>query len=408
MDIAFLVSSFPKISETFVTNQITALLDAGHNVQIFAFNRPNEKEPHKAVREYDLLNRTHYMTEPVDYVDGLRILLTVAPLLCTRTDITLRQVLDVLRNGTKAPRQYAVFHELLQADRFDVYHAHFGQVGEAARPAINAINSPFAVSFYGHDISEVVNRDPDAYYRLFQSADAVFALSNEMQDRLCDVGCPGWKVHKQPLMVDVDEYPFRERIPPIDGPLEILTVARLVEKKGICYAVKALGRVNTDRDIRFRIIGDGPQRESIKESVSAHGLEENVEFLGFRDHEEVKEWLYRSHLLVLPSVTAEDGNREGTPTILLEGQAAGLPVVSTRHAGIPEIVSDGRSGLLVPERDVVSLTEALQTLLDHPERWVEMGKAGRRFVEDRHSPAALVENLERVYKEISEGYRSGQ
>lgn len=403
MNIAFLISSFPKISETFVTNQITALLDAGHDIEIFAFKKPNEDELHEAVREYDLLDRTHYITNPKTYVDGLRILSTLAPRLCTHEETMLSHVLGILRNGTKAPRQYVVFHELVQADRFDIYHAHFGPVGEAIRPAVEALEAPLTVSFYGHDISEVIDRNPNAYDQLFRSANAVLALSNEMQDRLRNAGCPDAKIHKQPLMIDVNEYPFRKRTLPIDKPIEILTVARLVEKKGIRYAVKALGRLETDQEIRFRIIGDGPQSENIKKTAAALGLDENVKILGFRDHEEVKEWLNRSHLFILPSVTAENGDREGTPTILLEAQAAGLPVVSTQHAGIPEIVSDGESGLLVPERDVKSLADALQTLLSQPERWPEMGKAGRRFVKEQHTPSTLVEDLEEVYAGISAG-----
>jgi len=121
-----------------------------------------------------------------------------------------------------------------------------------------------------------------------------------MEDALRNAGCPDRKIHKQPLIVDVNEYPFRECTPPIDDPIEILSVARLVEKKGVRYAVEALGKLDTDREFRFRIIGDGPQRERIEEAVAALGLEENVEFLGFRDHEEVKEWLFRSDLFVLP------------------------------------------------------------------------------------------------------------
>jgi len=402
MNIAFLVSSFPKISETFIVNQITELLDAGHNVQIFAFNQPDEAEQHKIVREYDLLSRTHYLPSPETYIDGTRTLLKMMPELCIRGDVGLSQVLSVLRNGTKAPRQYGVFQELLRAERFDVYHAHFGPVGEAARPAVEAIGAPLVVSFYGHDISEIVNRNPNIYDRLFESSASVLALSNEMRNRLSEIGCPEEIIKKQPLLIDVSEYPFRERSTPIDEPVEVLTVARLVEKKGIRYAVEALAKVDVDREIQLRIIGDGPEREAVENTISRLDMEDNVDFLGFRDHENVKKWLHQSDLFVLPSVTATDGDQEGTPTVLLEAQASGLPVISTQHAGIPEIVSDGETGYLVPERDVPALSSAFETLLEQPEQWVEMGRAGRKLVEERHAPETHVRSLEAVYRDVSE------
>ena len=402
MDIAFLVNNFPKISETFVTNQITALLDNGHDVEIFAFNRPQEGDPQRAIQEYDLLSRTHYMSSPETYIDGLQILSTVFPRLCFREDFPLQHVLGVLQNGKKAPRQFEVLENLLQAKRFDVYHAHFGPIGEAIRPAVESLDAPFVVSFYGQDISEYTKANPNAYDKVFERSDAVLSLSEEMRERLHDAGCPSRKINKQPVMVDTNEYPFRERGSPTDGPVELLTVARLVEKKGIQYAVEALAELEISRDFRFRIIGDGPQREIIENTVSTHGLEEQVDFLGYREHEEVKDWLNQSDIFVLPSVTAANGDREGTPTILLEAQAAGLPVVSTRHAGIPEIVDDGKTGYLVPERDVSLLAEALSSLIEQPEKWGVMGKAGRNLVKNRHDPETLVDSLETVYRDVLE------
>ena len=99
-------------------------------------------------------------------------------------------------------------------------------------------------------------------------------------------------------------------------------------------------------------------------------------------------------------MTAKDGDEEGTPTVLLEAQAVGLPVISTAHSGIPEIVEDGRSGFLVPERDAAALAERIGQLLEHPETWAEMGRAGRTTVEARHDTDRLSERLERIYESV--------
>jgi colanic acid/amylovoran biosynthesis glycosyltransferase len=112
-----------------------------------------------------------------------------------------------------------------------------------------------------------------------------------------------------------------------------------------------------------------------------------------------------AHLFVLPSVTASDGDEEGTPTVLLEAAFARLPVVATRHAGIPEIVRDGETGILVAERDAVALADAIRELLRSRERWQAMGDAGRRLVERSHTVPRVVERLDAMYRELVGGHR---
>jgi colanic acid/amylovoran biosynthesis glycosyltransferase len=127
---------------------------------------------------------------------------------------------------------------------------------------------------------------------------------------------------------------------------------------------------------------------------------DRIEILGWQSQEEVSQLMTDTHVFLLPSVTAEDGNKEGTPTVLLEAQSAGLPVVSTTHAGIPEIVSDGEAGYLVPERDVLSLVDALERLLGQPEQWSEMGRAGREYIETHHSIESVTDELVAVYQRV--------
>jgi colanic acid/amylovoran biosynthesis glycosyltransferase len=180
--------------------------------------------------------------------------------------------------------------------------------------------------------------------------------------------------------------------------VQILSVARFTEKKGLQYAIEAISKLDMDRELQYVVAGDGDRREMLEEQIAELNVEGQVELLGWQSQEEVSQLMSETHLFLLPSVTASDGNKEGTPTVLLEAQATGLPVVSTTHAGIPEIVADGDAGLLVPERDADALADALSELIQSPDRWPEMGRAGREYVATTHSIPAVIERLIEVYE----------
>jgi colanic acid/amylovoran biosynthesis glycosyltransferase len=286
---------------------------------------------------------------------------------------------------------------------FDAFHAHFGPTGDwwdfltTSRLLDAEPDQPFVVSFYGHDASRMLREDPDRYHRLFERADTVTVLSEDMKGILEEAGCPPGKLRIQPLSVDTDFFDYQPRPDPGDGPVEVVTVARLVEKKGFRYALEALAEVGEDVDVRYRVAGDGPLREDLERRARELGVDDVVTFLGWQQQEEVRDLLEEAHVFLLPSVTSEDGDQEGTPTVLLEAQAQGVPVVTTRHAGIPEVVDEDGSALLVPPRDVGALAEALWEVVTSPDRWDEMGKRGRRYVEERHSIPAAARRLEDIY-----------
>lgn len=139
-------------------------------------------------------------------------------------------------------------------------------------------------------------------------------------------------------------------------------------------------------------------KKKLKSLVERLELKNKVEFLGYVADERLYELYSNSHIFLLPSVTSEKGDREGQGLVIQEAQASGLPVVSTLHNGIPEGVRKGESALLVPERDVDALAEKLEYLIENPERWIEMGRAGRRFVEKKYDIKKLNDKLEEIYQ----------
>lgn len=400
MRLAQLVSGFPKRSQTFILNQLSGLIDAGHGVRVFARRRPQESVDHDIVDEYGLHERTTYTPAPESYPDGLR-LLGRAGVGLLREGYGLGRVLSQFRHGKHAPERLAKIRAFRnQTGFFDICHAHFGPIGARFRGTQRHLDSPLVVSFYGSDASSTPRENPGLYDGLFEETAAVTCLSEDMRGDLVDLGCPPEKLQKVPLCVDTEKFACQPPALAEGEPVQILSVARFVEKKGLEYAIRAVVNAETDREIRYAIAGDGPRRERLNALVAEQDTHGRVDLLGWQSQEEISALLADSHLFVLPSVTAADGDKEGTPTVLLEAQSAGLPVLSTTHAGIPEIVADGESGLLVPERDADALADALEELLARPERWTEMGQRGHDAVRESHSIEAVTERLTAVYESV--------
>lgn len=431
--IAFLLGSFPVVSETFILRQITGLLDLGHDVRIFANARPEESVPiHPEVAKYNLLSRTTYVHGPADSViwelpvwplggqtwspgatssiaNWRRVaaaLPTLARCLCHAPGLT-RQLLNPYEYRYQAASWSGIYRLgtlCRQSEGFDVLHAHFGPVGNSFRFARTLWRAPLVVSFHGYDVSTIPKTSGAVVYRrLFAEADAVTGNSNFMRAKLQELGCPTQKVHKLPYGINVSGFPFREREREGGGRLRVLTIARLTEKKGIEFAIRAVAKVRQIHpEVALDVIGDGPLGSQLRTLIEELGQSEAVTLHGAKNGDAVREMLGQAHIFMLPSVTASDGDQEGTPVSVLEAQAAGLPVISTRHAGIPEIVLSGQSGFLVTERDFAALADRLTYLIEHPERWLEMGRQGRAFVEAHFTDQHCTRVLLQIYDEVLE------
>ena len=213
------------------------------------------------------------------------------------------------------------------------------------------------------------------------------------------LGCEEKQISVIPVGLHVCEFPFRLRTQNPSNPIRILTVGRLVEKKGHLYSIQAIARlIRKGCSIRYTIAGDGPQMADLRQCVVSQGIEQYVTFCGEQTQDKIINLYDRSDIFVLSSVTASSGDKEGQGLVLQEAQACGLPVVSTLHNGIPEGVIDGKTGYLVPEKDIEALTMAIEKLIAEPDRWAEMGRAGREYVNSRYEMKTLINQLTRLYK----------
>ncbi|MHC4951168.1 MAG: glycosyltransferase, partial [Planctomycetota bacterium] len=252
-----------------------------------------------------------------------------------------------------------------------------------------------------HDVNQLPLQKPKNYYdELFKYCDSFIANTEFTKRQTVNLGCDSDKIAVIPVSLHVKDFPFKPRVLCENETVQILTVGRLVEKKGYQFSIGAVAQLIKDGfNIHYTIAGGGPLLNDLEKMVHDFGIENHVTFSGEVTQEDVVQLYNRSHLFVLSSVTAKSGDKEGQALVNQEAQACGLPVVSTLHNGIPDGVLDGQSGLLVPEKDVTALTEAVKKLLGSPSLWPEMGRKGRQFVENKYDTNMITSQLICLYND---------
>jgi len=390
MKIAFIVNIFPSLSEAFILNQITTLIDMGYEVDIYSKIKPNQSKLHPDVDEYNLLDRTYYFTSmPASKLKRLILGLRLFIFNYHRNFIAIMNSLNFVKFGKNALslNNLYLMEPFLPRSLYDIIHCHFGPNGNLVilLKKLGVLQGKIITSFHGYDCNLYVrSHGKDVYNELFRFGDLFTVNSNFTKERIIQIGCVDDKILHLPVGLSLERFTLKDyALPKRDSTVKILTVSRLIEKKGLEYSIKAVAQLmQRFSAIEYRIIGDGPLKTELEDLVSDLGIYHSVKFLGWREHSEIIEFYKESDIFLLSSVTANSGDEEGQGLVLQEAQAIGLPVVSTLHNGIPEGVLNGQTGFLVPERDVDALTERLIYLIEHPELWPQMGMAGRKFVED--------------------------
>lgn len=406
MKIAFFTHYFPKLSETFIINQVTGLLDRGHEVTIFANESPDEEIEHEVIEEYNLYERTVYTGSPEDYLDGMKMFGTsVASLVSNRLrDFT--EVLDAIKLRKDAVARLANFHAFKQHDvTFDICHAHFGMIGRQWEFVADFPDQgPFVTTCYGMDVTKFVHPDRYDWYKGFwEKCDLAIGISQHIRSKMIMLGCPEKKSVKHPIGIKTED--FENRIRTYDGnsPLQLITVSRHTEKKGLNYAINAVADcIESGMDIQYRIAGDGEQRESLEHLISNRGVSDRVSLLGWVTQKDVRDLFHNSHVFLLPSVTARSGDTEGQALVFQEAQATGLPVVATYHDGIPEGVGERQTGLLVPERDIEGISNAISEFYQNPSM-IEQYSQNTSTIASRFDNQLLIKKQEELYQAIIDG-----
>lgn len=414
MKIAYLVGEFPAVSKTFVIAPIVRLLEEGHEPEIVG-KRPRRGSGvrHEVVDQYNLLGRTHYPPPiPDSYLERAPLILRHVTSEFRREPSRIvgisRYVFQRLRAMLERGERPRITPLLIAAPLFeidyDAVHVHFGYNAIVAAELRRAglINGPLVVTFHGADLNVYPRNHPEGVYEsVFDMSDVLTVGSEFGRDRLLSLGAPDKRVKVLPMGVDLNRFVRSGSRDHEEVPTRILTIARLVEVKGVRYAIKAVGRlVDQGRDIQYWVVGEGPKRDELEALVAHLGIEGSVTFFGAVTQEEILEFYRRAHLFMLPGVRSSTGAVETQGIVLAEAQAMELPVIATNCGGIPESIRDGVSGTLVPPRNVEALVGALSDLLDEPHRWSEMGRQGRAYVRKKFNVDTQMRELLNLYREL--------
>lgn len=403
MKIAFIVGEFPKLSETFILNQITGLLDLGCDIEIFAESNHNEKKINSNIEKYNLMERVHYFDVPHNKIKRLLRAIYLITINFHKSPFKILSALNIFRFGRTALSLRLLYNLIpFLNKKFDIIQCHFGSIGNiGAFLRQLGIEGKLVTMFHGFDIREGIKKGGKIYRQLFNYGDCFLAISDYNYKKLVQFGANPDKIIFHPVGIEIDKFPFKwQERNKISSPIVILTVARLVEEKGLKYsimAIKEISKKNPDLALKYYVVGEGPLEESLKKLVKELELGDIVKFLDSMNQLQVAKEMSKAHIFLLPSIA------EALPVVLMEAQAAGLPVIATNVGSVAEVIVDGKAGFLVPERDVDALAKKLEYLIEHPELWSDMGRYGRKIIGKRYNVNKLNQQLVKIYNSLLSG-----
>ena len=388
--VGYVLKMYPRFSETFIVTELLSMEEQGVDLEIFSLRSPVDGRFHESLAR---------VKAPVCYLDA---------------GGKASEAWETLRRGRSAlgSRLEHELDELLEVSLIDAcqaielalavrrrgitrLHAHFATVATTvARLASRLADVPYSFTLHAKDIFHEGVDQAQLRTKLADSAAAITVSDfNEryLKTRFGDSAKTVVRVYNG---IDLDLFSME---PPVSRPPVVVAVGRLVEKKGFHHLLDAIALlVRRGRTVHLDLVGGGIEQAGLKARADALGVAGQVTFHGPLTQLEARDRIRGAAVLAAPCIVGADGNRDGLPTVILEGLALGTPVVATPVTGIPEAVIDGRTGLLVPEGDVPALADALCRLMDDPDLRCRLADAGRRHVEANFDSRVNVRQLREV------------
>jgi glycosyltransferase involved in cell wall biosynthesis len=394
-EVAYLFERFPSFGQTFCYREVAELERQGTKVHVFSIRRP-VNEP---VQDWnkEIVDRVHYLPEEKTLVPEIEAVLRKAPLLGTpRADI------QKWGRQTDFLRLYQAIYVGSRLQEKGLRHLHVHFAGMAARTAYwirEFFDIPF--TFTGHANDIFAPRDfAVSLPKLMESASGIVTVSDYAADFLkCGFPASAGRIHRIYNGVDLS------RFPPADFGSEmpaIISIGRLIEKKGFADLIRACALLAArQRGFACEIIGEGPLEAALRAQIAEAGLEGIVRLAGPQTQAEIALRLARATIFVLPCTREEGGGMDNLPTVIMEAMAAGLPVISTPVAGVPEMVEHEVNGELVPEHDPVALCAALERMISDPDRARSLGDRGRHLAQEKFSIEVSARQLQQLFATVS-------
>ena len=301
--------------------------------------------------------------------------------------------------------EYQLLANLLERRGADLMHIYFGHTSVHLLPFIECWNKPCTVSFHGADVM-LKAESPDYATKLrkvFQSVPLVLARSRSLERRLIRLGCPPEKIRINRTGIPLAQFPMARRATPLEGRWRFLQACRLIPKKGLTTCLRAFALFHRENPrAELLIAGKGPLQPALQTLAAQLGVTNHVHFTGFLSQKDLLELYHNCHVFLHPSEMPADENQEGIPNSILEAMATGMPVLATRHGGIPEAVEEGRCGVLVEERDYQALAAEMKKITRAPYSFAEMGALASESVTAHFEQRSQIAQLEAHYHEAKE------
>jgi colanic acid/amylovoran biosynthesis glycosyltransferase len=402
LKVAYVMGGFPAVSETFILHQLVGMARRGLEMEIHAV-RPEPGAPvHALVEEFGLMRFVRYRPR---HPRNPAALFAWTAWYFLRNLRHLSMMKEVFLRGRNNPYSrtftyLSLAHSLLRS-KADVVHAQFGHSGRviAGIKQTGLVHQPLVTSFRGGDTTVGAEHNAVRYADLYRIGSRFLPVSRFIAHKHTDAGCPPDKIEIIHSGINLELFRFQE-ILGSSSRQRLLVVARLTEVKGVRYAIEAMVHLLPDHShLQLTILGDGDLRSELESLAKSLNISSSVCFKGAVNSDAVRDAMQNSSVFIMPSIRAPDGAEEGLPNSLKEAMAIGIPVIATATGGIPELVENGVSGLLVPERDPAALANAVMRLINHPEQIGPMVRAAREKVEREFDIEKLNDRLVEIYRE---------
>jgi len=407
--IAFILKGYPRLSETFISNEILLLEQQGFNIHIFALRNPGESKIHESVKKIRasvtyipdnfwwaffpivLANIKQFFRRPRRYFPAFRYALWRS--LKQGSSSTIKRF---------SQAAFLVENGLLRNPEIQYLHAHFSH-GPTTVAYFASRLSGLKYSFSAH-AKDIYLQEPEFFSRKIRGARFVVTCTEFNRQYMRSIAGETDKIFRVYHGVDVERFHPRHRLAVTHPIPRILSVGRFVPKKGFQNLIRALAKVKAlGHAFRCDIIGGGPLEEVLQELVVSLGLQDNVTLHGKMSQEELFPYFQRADLFALACEIQDDGDRDGIPNVLVEAMAMGIPCVSTSISGIPELIDNGKNGLLVSQKDSDAFARALASLLESPADRIRLGQAAREKIETHFSAQNNVKKIGHLLRHALQG-----
>ncbi len=407
-EIVFRTLSFPVKSETFITNQIILAIKLGYDVSIIVTNKNelNDSSQPELIKQYGLLEKT-FEIKKINSKGYFGRLFKIINLVFYGLPFKYLKTFNFFKYGKQGMIGNLCYqlYEIKQFLEADLFHIQFGtnKYPFDSLKKHGLLKGKLVTTFHGYDIHfniETLKKVSSNYRDLFENGALVSCNSKYLHRKLVEVGCPEKKIRIVPMPVDTGYYkPLLNKSN--EKVIKLISIGRLIKLKGYEYAIRAINElVEKGYPIKYRIIGEGNEQKALQSLIHQLDLNEYVNLEGSRDQYEIKDLLQNADIFLMPSTYDKSGRREAQGIVTGEAQACGLPVAAFRSGGVPDTIIENETGLLSDENDYKDMASNIGRLIKDEKLRLEMGKKGRKFVEDNYSQISIGKIWKNIYKQL--------